>query len=73
MARGIGIAVLLLIFGAIGFAYSGVYDVSASAPHSGLVSWYLATTSHAAIERKAGAISVLSTREPPIWATPPIT
>jgi len=49
---------LLAALGAVGFAYSGLYDVAASAPHSGLVSWYLSTTSRASIEREAADVAV---------------
>lgn len=52
------IVIVLIVVGAIGFAYSGIYDVSASSPHSGPVSWLLSTTSHASIERRAGAVDV---------------
>lgn len=52
------IVAVLAVIGTIGFAYSGFYDVSASSPHSGLVSWLLSTTSHASIERQASRVSV---------------
>ena len=52
------IAAALVAIGAIGFAYSGLYDVRASSPHSGLVNWLLSTTSHASIERQANDVSV---------------
>ena len=52
------IAVVLAVIGAVGFAYSGLYDVSASSPHSPMVNWLLSTTSHAAIERRAEGIEV---------------
>lgn len=42
--------------GAICFAYSGLYDVSAASPHSGLVHWMLSTTSRSSIERRAAGI-----------------
>ena len=51
------IAVMVLL-GVIGFAYSGLYDVSASSSHSGFVDWLLSTTSHASIERRADEIEV---------------
>ncbi len=52
-------AVLVIgVVGIIAFAYSGLYDVSASAPHSGAVHWLLSTTSHASIERRARKIDV---------------
>ena len=43
---------------AVGFAYSGLYDVSASSPHGGIVNWFLSTTSHASVERRASNIEV---------------
>ena len=46
------------VFGAIGFAYSGLYDVSASSPHSGFVNWLLTATSRASVARRAGGIDV---------------
>ena len=52
------IVVLLACLGVTGFAYSGLYDVSASSPHSGLTNWLLSTTSHASVERRAGAVEV---------------
>ena len=52
------IVVLIAGLGVIGFAHSGLYDVSASSPHSGLTSWLLSTTSHASVERRAGAVQV---------------
>ena len=41
-----------------GFAYSGLYDVSASSPDSGIVAWLLSKTSHASIERHAKWVDV---------------
>jgi len=56
--RGLLVAVAVIVIGVVGFAYSGLYDVSASSPHGGLVNWYLSTTSHASIERHANGVSV---------------
>lgn len=42
----------------VGFAFSGIYDVSASSSHSSVVTWLLSTTSHASIERQAKDIEV---------------
>jgi len=50
--------VVVGVLAAVGFAYSGLYDVSASSPHGGFVSWLLSTTSHASIERHASEIDV---------------
>ena len=55
------VAVSVLAFCAIltiGFAWSGLYDVSASSPHSGIVDWLLSTTSDASIKRHAKGIQV---------------
>ena len=50
--------VVLVALGITGFAYSGLYDVSATSPHSGLTSWLLSTISHASVERSAKGIEV---------------
>ncbi len=42
----------------VGFAYSGIYDVSASSAHSSIVEWALSTTSHASIRRRAKDVAV---------------
>ncbi len=54
----LAIVVIVGLMGAIGFAYSGLYDVGASSPHSGFVNWLLSTTSHASVERRARDIEV---------------
>lgn len=54
----IAIAVAVVVIGAVGFAYSGLYDVSASSSHSGFVNWLLSTASHASVARRAGNIDV---------------
>ena len=52
------IAVAVAVLGIVGYAWSGLYDVSASASHNGFVDWLLSTTSHASIERRASEIEV---------------
>ena len=52
------IAAVLVVIGAAGFAVSGLYDVSASSPHGGVVNWLLSTTSHASIERHSRDVDV---------------
>ena len=54
----LAIVVIVGLMGAVGFAYSGLYDVGASSPHSGFVNWLLSTTSHASVERRARNIEV---------------
>lgn len=50
--------ILLLVAGALGFIYSGIYDVSAMSPHGGISSWLLETTMHESVERRAGRVEV---------------
>ena len=52
------IVIVIAILGIAGFAYSGMYDASATSTHSGVVDWILSTTSHASIERRAKGIEV---------------
>jgi len=52
------IAVAIGVIAIIGFAYSGIYDVSASSSHNGIANWLLSTTSHASVKRQAKAIEV---------------
>jgi mono/diheme cytochrome c family protein len=52
------IIVAVVLLGVVGFAHSGLYDVSASSAHSGVVNWLLSTTSDASIERHASDIDV---------------
>ena len=52
------IVLIVAVLGVIGFAYSGLYDVSARSSHGGFVDWLLSTISHVSIERRAGEIVV---------------
>ena len=49
---------LLTGVGAVAYMYSGLYDVSASTPHSGLSNWAMSTTMRASIERRARDVTV---------------
>lgn len=53
-------AVGIIVIGAVAFAYSGLYDVSANKPHTAPIRWLLSTTSEAAIRRRARAVDVPS-------------
>jgi mono/diheme cytochrome c family protein len=48
-------ALLLLVLAGLAFIYSGVYDVAASTPDSGLIAWALETTQHRSVHRAAEA------------------
>ena len=50
--------VLVLILTGVGFAYSGLYNVSARSTHGGLTQWFLSTTSQASVSRRASDIEV---------------
>ena len=52
------IAVAVALLAIVTYAWSGWYDVSARASHSGVINWWLSTTSHASIERRASEIEV---------------
>jgi len=52
----IGVAIASIVI--VGFAYSGIYDVSAGSAHGSMVNWLLSTTSHASIKRRAKDIEV---------------
>ena len=52
------IAVIIGVIVVVGFVYSGLYDVSATSPHSGLANWVMSTTMHASVDRRAQDIDV---------------
>ena len=52
------IALTVGLLAVAGFAFSGLYDVSASSRHSGIVAWLFSTTSHASIERRAKWVDI---------------
>ena len=47
------IVLLVLALAAVGFIYSGIYDVAATAPDTGLIQWALETTQHRSVHRRA--------------------
>ncbi len=50
--------IVIGVLAIVGSAYSGMYDVSASSSHGGLIHWLLSTASHASVERRAKGIPV---------------
>ncbi len=56
--RTLIIAAAIGVLAIVSFAYSGIYNVSASSSHSRIVNWFLSTTSHASVERQAKDIEV---------------
>lgn len=49
---------LVLVAAAFAFVHSGVYDVSASKPHTGLFAWLMHATMEASVERRAHDVQV---------------
>jgi len=41
---------------AVGFVYSGLFNVSAMEPHNALTNWLLSTTMHVSVARRAGTV-----------------
>lgn len=52
------ILAVLVVAGAIAYAYSGWYDVSVGTGHNALTHWYLETVRDRSIERRAAGIEV---------------
>jgi mono/diheme cytochrome c family protein len=61
---GVLAIVMLLALGAIAFAYSGLYNVGATAAHHPVVAWFLATTVNASVERRARGVEVPDLSDP---------
>lgn len=54
--RVVVLVLALLIVAALGFIYSGLYDVAASTPDEGLIGWALETTQERSVHRRAEEI-----------------
>ncbi len=50
--------IVFVVILAVVIAYSGIYDVSASSPHSGFTRWLASTAMHSSVERQAKGIAV---------------
>jgi mono/diheme cytochrome c family protein len=49
--------ILLAVIAAVGFVYSGVYDIAADTPHHAITRWLLHTTMNRSVARRAAEIS----------------
>lgn len=47
------VALILFVMSALAFIYSGIYNISATAPHLGVVRWVLNTTQVRSVEERA--------------------
>jgi mono/diheme cytochrome c family protein len=52
------VCIIIGVAGAIGFIYSGIYDVSATEPDNAIVHWAVHTTSDRSVDARLGGISV---------------
>lgn len=53
----VAVVAVLAAGGTVGFAYSGLFDVSASATEPGVVRWLLQTTRESSVRRRAAGIA----------------
>jgi len=51
------LVLVVLALAAVAFIYSGVYDVAASTPDTGLIQWALETTQHRSVHRRAEQVA----------------
>ncbi len=58
MLKNFVVFVLIGVIAALVFAYSGLYNVAASEPHSGVVAWFLSTVSEESVESRSADIEV---------------
>lgn len=63
------LAVAILAALGLGFIFSGVYDVAASSPHTGVVEWVLGNIQHASVERRAEEVEVPPLDDPAMIRT----
>ena len=65
------VVVVLVVLGlaALGFIYSGIYDVAASTPDDGLIGWALETTQERSVERRAEDVQVPPLDDPAMIKT----
>ncbi|HWN44754.1 MAG TPA: cytochrome c [Thermoanaerobaculia bacterium] len=61
------LVVLALAF--LGFIYSGIYDVAAATPDTGLIQWALETTQHRSVHRRAEQVQAPPLNDPDLIRT----
>ena len=59
------IVLLVLALAAVGFIYSGIYDVAATTPDTGLIQWALETTQHRSVHRRAEEVEAPASLDDP--------
>lgn len=63
------LVLLVLVLAGLGFIYSGVYDVAASTPDTGLIQWALETTQHRSVHRRAEEVQAPPLDDPDLIRT----
>jgi mono/diheme cytochrome c family protein len=61
--------VILLLAAALGFVYSGLFDVAANTPDNGLVRWVVETTAEHSVERRMKGVEVPPLTDPALIQT----
>src|SRR5688500_17667059 len=51
------LVLVVLALAVLGFIYSGIYDVAAATPDTGLIQWALETTQHNSVHRRAEQVA----------------
>lgn len=62
--RTVLILAVIVIGGAIAYAFSGHYDVSVGSGHTAVTNWYLETVRHRSIERRTAELEVPDLTDP---------
>jgi mono/diheme cytochrome c family protein len=63
------LVLIVLALAAVGFIFSGIYDVAASTPDTGLIQWALETTQHRSVHRRAEEVQVPRLDDPAMIRT----
>ncbi len=64
MVKGALVLAVVSVMAVIGYAYSGLYDVSASQPDAAAMRWLLVTVRDRSIEHRASAVTVPPLTDP---------
>ena len=65
----VALVLLVLVLAGLGFIYSGIYDVAASTPDTGLIQWALETTQSRAVHRRAEQVKAPPLDDPDLIRT----
>ncbi|HVG09157.1 MAG TPA: cytochrome c [Thermoanaerobaculia bacterium] len=63
------LVLLVVALAAVGFIYSGIYDVAAGTPDTGLIQWALETTQHRSVHRRAEQVKAPPLNDPDLIRT----